>query len=107
MLNRIFNPSPTIHKWDHFWVGFLPGLFAPLLGVVFFYFFNFTQFSFSEYLQIATTPTVLSPMLSFGAIINLFIFFPLMWRNYYNAARGVIGATIIYAIPIAIIKFVL
>lgn len=106
MLDRIFNPSPTIHKWDRFFIGFIPGLFAPLLGVVFFYFFNFSDYPFTQYLRMAGNPTVLSPMLSFGAVINLFIFFPLMWSDYYNAARGVIGATILYAIPIAIFKFV-
>lgn len=106
MLDKILNPSPTIHKWDRFWLGFLPGLFAPLLGVLFFYFFNFSYMPFREYLSMAGTPSVLSPMLSFGAVTNLFIFFPLMWQDYYNAARGVIGATILYAIPIVIIKLV-
>ncbi|MBL0310745.1 MAG: hypothetical protein IPP77_14050 [Bacteroidetes bacterium] len=106
MLDKIFNPSPTIHKWDRFWVGFLPGMVAPLLGLVFFYFLNFREYTIEYYLQMASSPTVLSPMLSFGAVMNLFLFFPLIWKDYYNAARGVIGATIIYAIPIAIIKFV-
>ena len=105
MLDKLFNPSPTFYKWDRFWVGFLPGLIGPLLGILFFYVARFSDQPFTYYLHMAQKPSVLSPLLSFGAVINLFIFFPFIWNHYYNAARGVIGATILYMIPILITKF--
>jgi H+/Cl- antiporter ClcA len=107
MLDRIFNPNPTFYKWDRFWVGFLLGLVGPLMGILFFYVMKFTGYTFTQYLQMVKYPSVLSPLLSFGAIINLFFFFPFIWNDYYNAARGVIGATFLYGIPILITKFVL
>lgn len=107
MLDRILNPTPTFYKWDRFWVGFALGMIGPLLGILFFYLMRFTDYTFTQYLLMVKYPKVLSPLLSFGAIVNLFFFFPLIWNDYYNAARGVIGATFIYAIPILITKFVL
>lgn len=104
MIDKLFNINPTIHKWDRFWVGFIPGLVLPLLGIVFFYFLQFSGGSFIEYLRMVKTPTVLSPILSFGAIINLFPFFLFIWQHWYNAGRGVIGATILYVIPVIIAK---
>jgi hypothetical protein len=101
----MFNPTPTIYKWDRFWVGFLPGLIAPLLSPVFFYAIKFHYYTIPEYLHYLKVPSIISPMLSFGALINGFIFFLLIRINYHNAARGVIGATILYGIPIIITKF--
>ena len=107
MLDKFFNPTRTIYKWDRFWVGFIPGLIGPLLGITFFYAYKFSDISFQSYLQMAQKPVVLSPLLSLGVILNLFIFFPFIWNDRYNAARGVIGATIIYFIPILITKFIM
>src|SRR5687768_3816691 len=98
MLERILNPAPTIYKWDRFWVGFLPGLMGPLVCILLFYLVKFTGIPFMDYIKMVKNPTVLSPILSLGVIVNLFIFFPFIWSHYYNAARGVIGATFIYAI---------
>ena len=107
MLDRLFNPAPTIYKWDRFWVGFVPGLIGPLLCIIGFYIGKFSGIPFTEYLAMVKNPTVLSPLLSLGVIINLFIFFPFIWSNYYNSARGVIGATFLYTIPIVITKFLM
>ena len=105
MLDIIFYPTPTFNKWDKSWVGSIPGLFGPFLGIFLFYAWKYSDISFVHYLHIATHPSVISPMLSLGVVINLFIFFPFVWNDYYNAARGVIGATILYSIPILIYKF--
>ena len=105
MLDRMFNPTNTIYKWDRFWVGFIPGILGPLFGILFFYAWQFSDRSFQTYVGMAKSPTILSPLLSFGVIINLFIFFPFIWNDRYNAARGVIGATILYAVPILVTKF--
>ena len=107
MLDKLFNPAPTFYKWDRFWVGFMPGLLGPLLAIAFFYVFKFSDRTISEYIHMVIRPSVLSPILSLGVIVNLFVFFPFIWNNYYNAARGVIGATFIYGIPILVAKFIL
>lgn len=107
MLERILNPTPTFYKWDKFWVGFFPAILLPLLSFVFFYLLQMNDMPLAVYLQTVKTPDMLSKILSFGCIINLGIFFLFISRDYYNAARGVIGATILYGIPIVIAKFIL
>lgn len=107
MLDRILNPTPTFYKWDKFWVGFLPALVLPLLAFVFFYLLQMQQMTFEAYLQTVKTPSMLSKILSFGCIINLGVFFLFISRDYYNAARGVTGATVLYVIPVVIAKFIL
>ena len=87
MLDKLFNINPTIHKWDRFWVGLIPGLVLPLLGILFFYFSGFRDRTFTDYLHMVKNPTVLSPILSFGVIINLFPFFLFIRQEWYNAAR--------------------
>lgn len=104
MLDRIFNPTPTIYKWDRFSTGFLPALVCPLLAFGFFYLFQL-HMTFPEYLKTVMYPQLLAKILSFGCIINLAIFFLCINRNYYNAARGVIGATILWGLPILYAKF--
>jgi hypothetical protein len=107
MLDRILNPTPTFYKWDKFWVGFMPALCLPLLAFVFFYLLQMQQMTFRFYLETVKAPDMLSKILSFGCIINLAVFFLFITRDYYNAARGVIAATLLYGIPVVIAKFIL
>lgn len=107
MLERILNPARTIYKWDRFYVGFLPALFCPLLAFLFFYTFQMKLMSFEFYLQTVKSPDLMAKILSFGCILNLAIFFLFIDRNYYNASRGVIGATLLWALPIIYAKFLM
>lgn len=107
MLDKVFNSSPTIYKWDKFYVGFLPGLVCPLLAFPFFYTFQMSVMSFETYLQAVQSPELLSKILSFGCIVNLGIFFLFINRSDYNSSRGVIGATILWALPIIYGKFLM
>jgi hypothetical protein len=43
--------------------------------------------------------------MSLGVVVNLFVFFLFIYRHYYVAARAVILASILYAIPIVVLKF--
>lgn len=105
MLDRILNPTPTFYKYDKFHVGFLPALVCPLLAFVFFYLFQINEMSFAEYLKRMMTAQIIAKILSFGCILNLGLFFIFISKDYYNAARGVIMATIIWALPILYFKF--
>lgn len=107
MLDRILNPTPTVYKWDTFWLGFVPGLLCPLLAFIFFYLLQMRMMSLQEYIAFSKYPAMAAKILSFGCIINLGLFFAFITKDYYNAARGVILATILYAIPIVIFKFIL
>ncbi|MCS6933774.1 MAG: hypothetical protein NZM35_01310 [Chitinophagales bacterium] len=105
MLERILNATPTIYKWDRFFVGLLPALFLPVLSFGFFYLFLMSNMRFDTYLQTALQSSILAKIASFGCILNLAVFFVFISRDYYNAARGVIAATILWGIPIVYAKF--
>lgn len=102
--DRIFNPTPTFHRFDTFIAGFIPGLILPILVFpLFFYVRQATDWS--SYWQLVFQPVVLSPILSLGCVLNLAFFFLLISRNYYNAARGAVFATMMYILPILYFKF--
>lgn len=106
MIDKMFNPTPTFYKWDRFWIGLIPGMICPLLAFVFFYLLQIGDISFINYVRSVQSPELLSKIISFGCVINLGVFFLFINRNYYNASRGVIGATLLWGIPIAVIKIV-
>lgn len=105
MLDKKFNPYPTIYKWNKMSIGFLAGLIGPVVGIFAFYLMKFNETTPEIYWQMLHNNTFLSPLLSFGCIMNLFIFFLFLRKDYFNAARGVIFATFIWAIPIIYTKF--
>jgi len=105
MLNRILNEPVTLYRYDKFIVGFIPGMIAPLLGVVLFYAAKFNHLTFQEYLVFVKLPYIFSPMMSLGVVMNLFVFFLFISRDYYRAARAVIFSCILYSIPILWVKF--
>ncbi len=107
MLNKIINEPVTIYKYDKFITGFIPGLLAPLLGVCLFYIAKFNYMPFENYLRYVMKPQIFPPMFSLGVVMNLFVFFLFVSRNYYRAARAVIFASILYSIPILVVKFLL
>jgi len=80
-------------------------MIAPLLGVLLFYVAKFDHLTFAEYLSYIKMPFIFSPMMSLGVVLNLFVFFIFIQRNFYRAARAVIFACILYSIPILIVKF--
>lgn len=105
MVERLFNQTPTIYKWDKFFIGLIPALVLPLLSFAFFYLFQMQVMTFEAYLKTMLYPTIVAKILSFGCIINLGLFFIFISRDYYNSARGVIAATILWGIPILYAKF--
>ena len=110
MLDRIFNASPTIYKWDNFWVGFLPAIISPF--VMFFvlyglaaaasYFGSHEKYMFEVYLYSMRSPTLFLRVTTLCCIPNGAIFFFLISRNYMNASRGVVLVTMLFVIAIVI-----
>lgn len=49
---------------------------------------------------------VLTHVMSLACIPNLLVFFLFLWTNNERSAHGVIGATIIYALTVAVLIFI-
>lgn len=105
MLKKMFNQHPTFYKWDKMKYGFFAGLVGPIAGVLLFFATQYATIAPSEYIFYITKKHVLAPLLSFGCVVNLGVFFLFIQRDYINAARGVILATFFWAIPIIWAKF--
>ncbi|HEY0261809.1 MAG TPA: hypothetical protein VGB95_02200 [Chitinophagales bacterium] len=105
MLDRMFNSPSTIYKWDKMPIGFLCGLIAPVIGVLLFYFAKSDEVTFQGYLKLLQSKIFLAPLLSLGCVMDAFVFFLFLRKDYYNAARGVILAMFLWAIPILWAKF--
>jgi hypothetical protein len=59
---------------------------------------------FNSFVADAFMKSVFAPLLSLCVIINLGLFYLFYWKYLNYAARGVIGATFVYAFIVFIIK---
>jgi|LauGreDrversion4_1035100.scaffolds.fasta_scaffold00214_19 hypothetical protein len=96
-----------INLKDNAVIGFLIGLLAPSIGILGFYYFNFTSYELHAFLDLSVKEKLLSPLLSLCCVINLGIFY--LYIHFYHllSARGVILATFLYGFIIVLLKFLL
>ncbi len=92
---------------DSMIIGVIAGLLGPTLGILIFYFSNFSDQAFGDFLHVSVSQKLLSPLLSLCAIINLGIFYLFLQFDYLYTARGIILSTLIYGLTIVVLKFVL
>lgn len=91
---------------DSILLGILVGLIGPVIGVLVFYFVNFSTSNISNFFSMAAAQNLLSPLLSLCAVINLGVFFLFIKINYLQTARGIILSTFLYGLLIVGLKFV-
>ena len=110
MLDKTFRSIRTIHKWDTFVAGFVPGLISPWLGFVVVYGIVLTYssikgtgtFSFNMYLSAMRQSSTFLKVSTLSCFGNAALFFYFITKEYYNAARAVMIATMLYIIAILI-----
>ena len=110
MLDRLFNPAPTIYKWDRFWVGFLPALIMPFVSLFVLYgiiafssqYLHHEHFGFDVFLHAMQSSLYFLRTSTLCCIPNAAIFFFLIKKNYNNASRAVVVTTMLYVIIIVI-----
>ncbi|MHA7055883.1 hypothetical protein ACWGOQ_0001585 [Aquimarina sp. M1] len=85
-------------------IGFFTGIVANSIGVIL-YILLFSKTSIKETLKTAQQNNFLGSLIALGAILNLIIFFLFLKQNKPYRARGVLLATLIAAVGIAISKF--
>ena len=90
---------------DKNWIGFIAGLFAPFITLLLYYLINYhymTIRGFVNYLKLGDTYT---PLISLCILANLAVFYPFIWKEKYNGARGVLAATFFWAAIVLYLKF--
>ena len=86
--------------------GTIVGIIAPIAAfVVYVAFFTADSDPLGMYNDLVEKD-ILSHVMSLSVLINLLIFFMNIKTNRDDAARGILFATILYGITIAIIKFI-
>ncbi len=94
-------------KKDHFGMGLVMGLLAPLLGVMVFKFTKFSMFSFREtfqFMYLEPGYRTLSAALSMSLLLNAAIFTLYINSHKDKTAKGIFVTTLVYGLGVLIIK---
>jgi hypothetical protein len=96
-----------ILKRDHPGLGFVLGLIAPVVGFFIFYLLQFLPHgqSLAAYFRLFVQQHFLIPkVMSLSLLANAIIFFIYTQQRKDQTARGILAATLIYAVIIIIYK---
>jgi hypothetical protein len=93
-----------VRKLDTMLTGLLGGLLVPLLVFAAYFSIRDPQLGLGMIVMRLVDSGVITYYMSLCAIANLLLFFLFLKINADRAARGVLGATIIYAFTVLLIK---
>jgi hypothetical protein len=91
-------------KYDSMWIGLAGGLLAPLLLFVIYFSIRDPGLHIADQVNRMAEANVLAYYVSLCALANLLLFFVFLRMNAERAARGVLGATILYAFTVIFLK---
>lgn len=96
-----------LRKIDNVFVGLGFGLITPIIGLFVYYLFTYrTQTSFSGFIDYFSSIHLFVAYISLSCYItNLPLFFLFLQKEKYQAARGVLFATIAYTLWVVYEKF--
>ena len=87
---------------DKLWIGLLAGVLLPFLVMFIVYLSSYAYLTVPDFLRKMAFQAVFMKLLSLCAIVNLGSFFLFYQTQHDRAARGVILATLIFAILVMI-----
>ena len=91
-------------KFNKLWVGLLSGLILPMIAFYFGWKIKYPETGFVEYLEILKILGIFLKVSSLCVAINLILFYPFLNSNRFLATRGVLMATLIYALVIMLVE---
>jgi uncharacterized membrane protein len=94
-------------KFDKFWLGFILAILVPVITLFITYHHTFGNQHVPEFFQFLRDRHIMSKLFSLCVLPNLALFFLYIWGNFLKGARGVLAATILVAVIIVFIQFVL
>ncbi len=95
-------PRRKRQPFDNPAIGFLLGFLVPVIIFFTVYYFGERDISFSNYLSNLWRLQALIKLVSLCVFANLLVFMGFIQLKYDQAARGVLGATIIYGLAVLI-----
>lgn len=91
-------------KLDNQWLGVILGTLAPVITLYAIFLFGYSGNSIGSFIEIIWYQNIFTRVVSISVVPNLVIFFLFIWTNRLKSARGVLAATIGYAIFVFITK---
>jgi len=92
-------------RWNKFWIGFAPGIMLPLTVFILIYFISYSKTPFVIFIKFIYMSQMLPKILSLCAVSNFAIFYLFLNKEYWYATRGVIAATLLFALGVGITLF--
>lgn len=96
-------------KKDSLLFGIILGLFAPLFGLIGYYFWKlYPTYSLNEFFQLlAAQTTLISGLSTFALLANVALLTIYLNKRLDKTAKGIFAVSVLYALTALIIKFVL
>ncbi|MGB8490529.1 MAG: hypothetical protein WCE64_05675 [Bacteroidales bacterium] len=92
-------------KYDRLILGGITGVLLPLLAGIIFYLFSSGDQNLAGYTKKIVSSNILTHVISLCVFPNIFLFLVFNRFDMLRAARGVLGATIFWAILVFSVKF--
>ena len=92
-------------RLNRIYIGFVLGLATPVISLRIYNLVNFKHLSPDEFIHSMVRVGKLSALISLGVLPNLLVFFIFIWLSYLYSARGVLAATLVFAILALITKY--
>jgi hypothetical protein len=94
-------------RFNKIYVGLAAGLILPVIVSLIFNLVAFENLSPGEFIRIMINREKLSALISLVVLPNLLVFFIFIWLNYLYSARGVLAATLVFALLVLITKYLI
>ena len=90
---------------DSVWLGLIAGILLPPIFLIITYLFKTDEYTVNQFFFFLVTFKVLTKLISLCVVPNLLLFFGFIWTDRLYSARGVLFATILYAMFVLIFRF--
>lgn len=91
-------------KYDSVLFGTILGFLTPTVAFFIYYFIRYWGMYFPAYIHYLYEGETLVPIISLCTVPNLLVFFIFIWTNRDKSARGVLLATIVFALYVCVMK---
>ena len=91
-------------KLNHMWLGILSGALMPVVFFMLYYLFRFGYMTFGTFIHRLMETNTIIHVLSLAVFPNLGLFMLFVKGNRLRSGRGVLLATILYAVAAFIVK---
>ncbi len=91
--------------FDKIWIGLVSGMLAPFITFMLYYFINYRYMDARSFISFLKLGDAYTGIVSLCVLANLGVFYLFIWKEKYLGARGVLGATFIWAAFVLYLKF--